>query len=195
MKFLLAWISSLFLLLVAARVFALPIGLDGIEFSVAECNPNLATCTSLGTVAVGPGVEFSGVGLIPHDIDVSSGGLSITYAGIFNASLPDADFYGFVLTDINDVLGDILNVSFSSGSGYSGLNAPTPSWDADSIWINFSGLSAGSDPASSVSFDIAIAADSPQDPDGPAQIGEPAPLGLLVLGLLVLLVATKTRLG
>lgn len=172
------------------RATAAPTGLDGTLFALSGCSPDLSSCSSLGSASVGGGVEFPAGGFSIHDIDLSTSTISFAYAGVFNTTFLTSAFNGFVLTDVNDTLGDITSVAFSSGVGYMGGNTPGVSWDADNIFVNFSGIFASGDPPSMVVFDVTTAAVSDKPP---TDIPAPTPLALLLLGLTGLGAAARNK--
>lgn len=187
MKTRLLILTFLALSLGSMRAIAAPTGLDGTVFDLSGCFPDLSTCSAEGTATVGAGVEFPAGGFSIHDIDLSTSTLSFTYAGLFNDTFLAAAFNGFVLTDVNDTLGDFTSVTFNSGVGYVGGNTPGVTWDANNIYVNFSGLFASGDPPSMVIFDVSTAAVKPAD------IPAPTPMALLLLGLAGLGAASRGK--
>lgn len=164
---------ALALLAASSSASAGLISLDGAEIGLRGFSPNLSTLTQdFGTAIVGPGVEFPAGGFSIHNLDITATGFTFDFTGGFSGIFTPSAFNGFQLYDAGGTLHDILNVTFNSGVGYVGANTPIITFDANNIFVNFSGKNFSNSPPSSVTFDVTV-----------SRVPEPATLALFSLGL------------
>lgn len=133
--------------------------------------PNLGTETQdFGTAVVGAGAEFPAGGFSAHTFDLGANALNITFDVAASGTWDSNTFNGFVISDIGDSINDMVGVTLIGGTGYIGGNALDVSFNSDQIFINFSGR--GFAPGYSAQYSVEVPA--------------PAPLALMVAGLLLL---------
>jgi hypothetical protein len=126
--------------MVSSSAFA---GMLGTTLQVRGCDPNTSTCTANFSVVVGAGVEIPVGGLdgfSAHAIDF--GDTTIAFISGINGTFLNNPFNGFIVADGFNNLGAILSVTTDS-SGYPGFAANgTVNFDANSITVDFSGVTA-----------------------------------------------------
>lgn len=132
------------------------------EYSTNLSQPAWCSATSV----VGPGVEFECPG--GFAVDVSGDQVLYTLSGFERFGVDE--FNGFVLSDASATVPGIVSVSIASTT-LSGLDRSRVWFDADSIWVNFSGLEMP-DLMMSTLLDVAFAA-----------VSEPGSLAMLGLGI------------
>lgn len=142
--------------------------------------------SSLGSViasennVVGAGVEFA-ERFGGSNIDVADS--TIRFFGADATSYSPASFNGFVFTDVNGTIDDIIGVSISGQSGYTTFDAADISFTANSIAVNFQNVGdIGGD--SEVTLTVRFANQA---------VPEPIGIALLGLGLAGLAVTRRRR--
>jgi hypothetical protein len=135
-----------------------------------------------GNYLVGAGVEVPNIVDARGTLDISNENLYFDFAS--GGSFNPAAFNGFRITDIFGLIPSFTMVSINAATNMAGFDASRITFDADNIWVNWTGLSFTADTV--VSLDLQGGSQTVPDPGS----------SLLLLGLgLVGLKAWKKRLG
>jgi len=124
-----------------------------------------------GNYTVGEGIEIANFVDGRGPIDISDANIHIDFNSKGEFALSPGGFNGFRLQDIYNTIDSFTGFSINPLTNLSGLGVSRVSFDADNIWVNFTGLSF--DAKSEVSIDIY----------GAAAVPEPASMLLLGCGL------------
>lgn len=158
----------------AAIVAAVPVaafaqtGFEGNTLQYQGFFPDLSTEYSPAqTAIVGPGVEFVDDTSFLR-VDVAD--LGFTVFDDYGGDFVPADFNGFVLSDINGTIAAITGVTFTGG-GFAG-EQPVVTFDADNIYVDFSGIGIITTPGVGYSFDVSFNA-----------VPEPATWAMMLVGV------------
>lgn len=160
-------IVCLFICLFAGTANA---GLIGNDVLLEYWYPDLSTVRDSATSTVGAGTEFSNYAGF-FDIDVDDTNITVNQFAI-STRFSSASFNGWVISDLNGTIDDIINVTINSATNMVGLDSSRLTFDSNSIGINWQGLSFTE--STIVSRDIEF--DS-------VAVPEPASIALLGLGL------------
>jgi len=134
-----------------------------------------------GNYVVGPGVEISDVAAGHATMDISAANIYIDFL-----DGPDtwtaSSYNGWILSDTSNNLATILGVTIDPATNMAGFSLSNVSFDADSISINWAGLSF--DPNTVVSLNV-VFADS--------AVPEPSTWAMMLLGFGSIGVALRRR--
>ncbi len=149
-------------------------GLLGETLGIDTRFPTIGTvCCGSANVLVGPGVEAP-PGTFPvynANAFVDASDFQIEYGQTGATNYTGAAFNGFHFFDVFATIDDFVGVSINPATNLAGFDLSRLSFDANNIYINLQGLSAGA--AHHVVLDIAFG----------SQVPEPATLAILGLGL------------
>jgi hypothetical protein len=143
-----------------------------------------SVCCGSGTAVVGAGVEFPAGSFPAYNtnafVDVSD--LTIDYGQTGGTSYTGAAFNGFRFYDALGAIPPITGVTVDGATTLAGFDASRVSFDADNIYINMQGLSAGG--AHLVRLDVQF---------GTIAVPEPSAILLLGSGLIALAIPVWRR--
>jgi hypothetical protein len=90
-------------------------------------------------VVVGPGVEITGY---PggYNADFDDAAIVIKFPGSCCGGFTSASFNGLHVFDVNGTIPQILSVTINAATSFPGFTASRISFDANNIFVNFSGL-------------------------------------------------------
>lgn len=132
-----------------------------------------------GDKVVGPGVEVTDMAF-SASMDISATNLLVDFSA--DTSWTSAAFNGWVLSDLTNNLSAITGVTINPLTNMSGFSASNLIWDADSITVNWQGLSF--DPDTFVSLDVAFAQSA---------VPEPGTWAMMLLGFSAIGFAMRRR--
>lgn len=157
-------------LLVCLFVGSANAGLIGNDVLLEYLFPDTSTIYGSATATVGAGTEFTN--FVNHfDLDVDDTNITVNPFS-FSSSFSTFSFNGWVLSDLNGTIDDIVNVTINSATNMIGLDSSRLTFDSNSIGINWQGLSFTTNTI--VSLDVEF--DS-------VPVPEPLSIALLGLGL------------
>jgi hypothetical protein len=161
--------ASLALFGITAADLATASLLEGKDLNVSFRFPDSATVFggSDVNIIVGPGVELPAFSIQGTDIDVSDTNIIIEWT--LNFPITNAAFNGNVFQDFTNTIDPFLSVVVNPSTTMTGFDASRVSFNADQIFVNFTGLTSVT--GEFVSLDINI-------------IPEPGTALLMGLGLL-----------
>ena len=172
-KYSLSQLILVTVLLFASRAYA--VGFDAQTVQLQWLFPDISTVVYTENAFVTSGIEFPSITVntvsYPLDIDISDN--QITVATTEDRFFELESFNGFRFTDINGTIEDIIGVTINPSTVFAGLDASRISFDADNIWINFSGLPNDSLSSTAI-FDVSFSS---------TPVPEPATMLLLASGL------------
>lgn len=114
-------------------------GFIGNDVSLAYWFPDSSSTYDSAISAVGAGKEFTNfVGLF--DLDVGDTNITANPFA-FSATFISTSFNGWVLSDLNGTIDDIINVTINGATNMVGLDSSRLTFDSNSIGINWQGLS------------------------------------------------------
>lgn len=162
----------------------------GLLGNTLGADPNFSTignlcCGGPFSAVVGAGVEFA-PGSFPdynRNAYVDASDTSIEYGQTDGTIYADATFNGFHYYDALNAIDAILGVSINPATNLAGFDMSRVSFDANNVYINMQGLSAGT--AHRVVIDLRF--------DAVTAVPAPASLALAGLGLLMLGASAKRR--
>jgi PEP-CTERM motif len=146
-------------------------GLTGGTLNFQRLGPTISTPigdTTNGNYVVGPGVEVVGAFQNTLDIDISDSQLTLHFGNVGFSSAP---FAGFRLSDALGGIDSFIGMTVDPSSSLA-FDASRLSFDADHLWVNFSGLRFRAQDR--LVFNVANAI---------PPVPEPAATALLLLGL------------
>jgi hypothetical protein len=121
-------------------------GFIGFTIGVETQFPTLGTvCCGSGSAVVGSGIEFP-TGSFPNynsNAFIDVGDLQIDYGQTAATTYTSGAFNGFRFFDTLGTIAPITGVSINGATNLAGFNSSRLSFDADNIFINLQGLSAG----------------------------------------------------
>lgn len=133
-----------------------------------------------GNKVVGAGIEVSNIADSTGTIDISDTNIFVDFTT--STSWNGAAFNGWVITDVFNTIGAFTSVTINGATNMVGFSAANVSWTADSITVNWQGLSF--DPNTVVSLDINGAGGA---------VPEPTTWAMMVAGIAMVGGALRTR--
>lgn len=107
-----------------------------------------------GNKVVGAGIEVSNIVSGVGTMDISDTNLYVDFTvdSFFNTG----SFNGFRLTDINSTIDAFTSVTINGATNLVGFDASLITFDADHIWVNWSGLDFDQDTIVSLDLNAAV---------------------------------------
>ena len=116
-------------------------GFLGTTLRVQGAAPTMNTVVGSADVLVGPGIEvpLGGLGGFANNtVDIADS--SITFTSGINGTFASAVFSGFIIRDVFNQVPNIIGVTVDA-SAYPGFAPSAVTFDANDIFVNFSGVS------------------------------------------------------
>lgn len=137
---------------------------------------------SNGNKIVDGGIEVSNIVDGLGTMNISSNNILVDFTS--GATFNSASFNGWILRDLTDNLSAITGVTVNGATNMAGFSASNLIWDANSIAVNWQGLTFNS--STQVSLDVTFA-------DSAAAVPEPATWAMMLLGFAVIGMAMRRR--